>query len=226
MRTGQKKIAMFAAALIVFEAPAAGAQNSACEGGKLPYDLTAEARWKIAPREQFQLIADLSEPALYEVCRNGAIQPRFIEITTDLGLIQDTFLGSNSCVLVYSKRIGIYSDKPMAKDAAIAGTYRRIGESAHSPYEDSIRFQAQASFVDSPVNRFHVAAVTAGPPGDNVTRETSYRLCLDDGPGPLPRDNVSGLELRVDGSSLLRFPIDREPAIFSGGACVDFEGGY
>jgi hypothetical protein len=208
---------------VALAAPAIANENT-CRGGNLSFDIRTSATWRIAPGEQFQLIADLSEPALYEVCRDGALNPRWIEISTDSGVNSGLALENYSCVLVYSARIGIYSGETIGHSDSLSGTFRRIHDINEPTFSDVTNFRIQASFVDSIENNFQISAVTGGPTDSRETLNMVYRLCQENS-ATRPIDQSPGMTLHVGGMPLTRFPIDHNSAIFGVGSCVDFQGG-
>lgn len=188
---------------------------------QLSFDINKEAKWKIASGEKYQPIAVLNEPRLYEICRSGALFSGKIQVATDTGLQLSTELPISSCVVVYSKRIGIYSSSKIELKDTVSGTYRILDSSTDKEYESITHVQSQINPNESK-KTIIVTGFNYGNPPDTSSRTANYRFCQED--SKLVAGQVRGVKINKTSEYLNQLPISRDSALFGSGSCVDFTG--
>lgn len=190
-------------------------------GSQLPFDIKKEARWKMTLGEQYHPISVLSKPRLYEICRNGALISGPLRVATDTGVQSSTELPRCSCVVVYSKRIGIFSPQEITSDNRFGGTYRVLDAASDQQYDAIIHVQAQLDSNEAP-KTIVATELSYGNVPDIKTRSATYRYCHED--YKLTTGKVRGIKIYRTPDYIDQLPFSRDPALLGPGSCVDFSG--
>ena len=228
----RRRVAVFALGIVVmlFVSPIGGiAAQTPHECGDLGFNILESAVWRIAAGENFQPIAKLNEPALYEICRSNSLFPPKVLISTDSGFHVHEKLPIGSCVLIFSKRIGIWSEKKVGPNDIVDGTYRRFDGAEEPTLTNMLHFQAQADASAGIIQKFAVAAMTGCvPPNRRIDQKAIYRFCQGQrAPEGDYSNHLPGLHIWRGASPITIYPARRsnpvdDLAIFGPASCVDF----